>query len=66
MDLVTVLDIEGKIRYQSPSVKHLLGYEPAAMLGISQFDIVHRDDADIQPYCLSSRVRQSQYDAECR
>ena len=46
MDIVTVLDAEGVIRYQSPSVKHLLGYEPAAMIGLCQFDLVHRDDAE--------------------
>jgi diguanylate cyclase (GGDEF)-like protein/PAS domain S-box-containing protein len=45
MDIVTVLDAQGVIRYQSPSVKHLLGYEPADMLGKNQFDLVHRDDA---------------------
>ncbi len=45
MDIVTVLDADGVIRYQSPSVKHLLGYEPAAMLGQCQFDLVHKDDA---------------------
>lgn len=45
MDIVTVLDAEGAIRYQSPSVRHLLGYEPADMLGLNQFDLVHRDDA---------------------
>jgi diguanylate cyclase (GGDEF)-like protein/PAS domain S-box-containing protein len=46
MDIVTVLDADGVIRYQSPSVKHLLGYEPGAMIGKNQFDLVHRDDAD--------------------
>ncbi len=46
MDIVTVLDAEGFIRYQSPSVKHLLGYEPAAMIGLCQFDLVHREDAE--------------------
>jgi diguanylate cyclase (GGDEF)-like protein/PAS domain S-box-containing protein len=46
MDIVTVLDADGVIRYQSPSVRHLLGYEPEQMIGQNQFDIVHRDDAD--------------------
>ena len=46
MDIVTVLDIDGVIRYQSPSVTHMLGYEPADMLGKCQFDLVHRDDAE--------------------
>ena len=44
MDIVTVLDEKGVILYQSPSVKHLLGYEPREMIGRSQFDLVHDDD----------------------
>jgi len=46
MDIVTVLDADGVIRYQSPSVKHLLGHDPGAMLGKNQFELVHRDDAE--------------------
>jgi len=46
MDIVTVLDAEGRIRYQSPSVRHLLGYEPESMIGQCQFDLVHRDDGE--------------------
>jgi diguanylate cyclase (GGDEF)-like protein/PAS domain S-box-containing protein len=45
MDIVTVLDVAGTITYQSPSVQHILGIEPAAMVGKCQFDLVHRDDA---------------------
>ncbi len=46
MDMVTVLDVEGVIHYQSPSVRHLLGYEPAEMIGLSQFAAIHRDDVE--------------------
>lgn len=46
MDIVTVLDVNGVIRYQSQSVKHLLGHDPRDMVGKSQFEIVHRDDVD--------------------
>ena len=46
MDIVTVLDINGIILYQSPSVTHLLGHDPRDMIGRSQFDIVHRDDIE--------------------
>lgn len=45
MDIVTVLDENGVIVYQSPSVRHLLGHEPGEMLGKNQFDLIHRDDA---------------------
>ena len=44
MDIVTVLDVNGIILYQSPSVAHLLGYDPREMIGQSQFDLIHRDD----------------------
>ena len=46
MDIVTVLDVNGVIVYQSPSVAHLLGHEPGDMIGLSQFDIIHRDDVE--------------------
>ena len=44
MDIVTVLDQHAVVIYQSPSVKRLLGYEPAEMVGRCQYDLVHRDD----------------------
>ncbi|MDX2218719.1 MAG: EAL domain-containing protein [Burkholderiales bacterium] len=45
MDIVTVVDAEGVILYQSPSVRHLLGVDPESMIGLNQFDIIHRDDS---------------------
>ncbi len=47
MDIVTVVDDQGVIQYQSPSVKHLLGYDPDLIIGRNQFDMVHRDDVDL-------------------
>ncbi len=46
MDIVTVLDANGLITYQSPSVTHLLGHDPRDMIGMSQFNLVHRDDVE--------------------
>lgn len=43
-DLTTVLDNEGKIKYESPSVKSMLGYEQEELLGRKAFDFVHPDD----------------------
>jgi diguanylate cyclase (GGDEF)-like protein/PAS domain S-box-containing protein len=51
MDIVTVLDADGVITYQSPSVRHLLGVDPQQMVGRSQYDFVHEDDVS------SMRVR---------
>src|SRR5215203_684250 len=43
-DIIAVLDAEGDICYESPSVERLLGYSPEDLVGRSAFDYVHPDD----------------------
>ena len=43
-DIITILDSDGVIRYQSPSIKRVLGYEFEELIGTSVFDLVHPDD----------------------
>jgi PAS domain S-box-containing protein len=43
-DMVTVIDAEGVIQFQSPAALRILGYEPEAMVGTSVFTYVHPDD----------------------
>ena len=43
-DIITVLDEEGLVRYQSPSVERYLGYSPEELIGNSAFGQVHPDD----------------------
>jgi two-component system NtrC family sensor kinase len=45
LDIITVLDADGIIRYGSPSIEHVLGYAPSALLGRAALDLVHPDDA---------------------
>jgi diguanylate cyclase (GGDEF)-like protein/PAS domain S-box-containing protein len=45
-DIITVVDLEGRIRYQSPSVERILGYDPSGLEGQSILDIVHPDDME--------------------
>jgi PAS domain S-box-containing protein len=45
-DVVTVVDTSGAIRYISPSVTRILGYEPEALIGTRAFDLVHPDDVE--------------------
>jgi PAS domain S-box-containing protein len=45
-DIITVLDADGTYKYQSPSSKRVLGYEPEEMVGDNAFDYVHPDDRD--------------------
>jgi diguanylate cyclase (GGDEF)-like protein/PAS domain S-box-containing protein len=60
MDIVSVIDGEGVIRYQSPSVKHMLGFEPSDMIGVSHFDIVHRDDIEMVQQAFYNLVKSGE------
>jgi PAS domain S-box-containing protein len=43
-DIITILDHDGRIRYESPSVMRLLGYQPEELIGQNIFEFVHGDD----------------------
>jgi len=43
-DLITVVDDNGKILFESPSLKKLLGYEPHHRVNNSIFDLIHPSD----------------------
>ena len=43
-DIVTVLDPDTSVRYASPSVQRVLGFEPEALEGTRFIDLVHPDD----------------------
>jgi diguanylate cyclase (GGDEF)-like protein/PAS domain S-box-containing protein len=45
-DIITVLDADGAIRYGSPAVKRLLGYEVESLAGKNLAALVHPDDTD--------------------
>ncbi|MEO5692114.1 MAG: EAL domain-containing protein [Usitatibacter sp.] len=47
IDLISVVDADGRIVYQSPALRHLLGYEPAETVGRNLSELVHRDDLDL-------------------
>ena len=43
-DVITVYDADGTIRYLSPTIKQMLGYEPAERIGSTAFDLIHPSD----------------------
>jgi diguanylate cyclase (GGDEF)-like protein/PAS domain S-box-containing protein len=43
-DITTILDIDGTIRYESPSIERVLGYQPEELIGKNAFDFVHPGD----------------------
>jgi two-component system sensor histidine kinase/response regulator len=43
-DIITILDAEGIIHYESPPIKRILGYHREELLGRNAFELVHPDD----------------------
>jgi len=43
-DVVTILDLEGTVIYQSPQLERILGYRPEEMIGRKALDFVHPED----------------------
>ncbi len=45
-DLITVIDPDTTVRYQSPSALTILGYDPEAVIGHMVNEVVHPEDAE--------------------
>ncbi len=46
-DITAVLDRDGTIHYQSPSIERVLGYGPGQLIGKNALDLIHRKDAGV-------------------
>jgi len=46
-DIVLSTDLKGKIRYISPSIAEIGGYEPAALIGTDAFGLISAEDRDM-------------------
>lgn len=61
LDIVAVLDVEGRIGYVSPSVKRLLGYSPEEVTGKSVFTFMHPEDDQAVRDIFLEVVRQERF-----
>jgi diguanylate cyclase (GGDEF)-like protein/PAS domain S-box-containing protein len=43
-DLVTLMEVTGTVRYESPALEWMLGYSSEELIGKNAFDYVHPDD----------------------
>ncbi|MCC6178131.1 MAG: EAL domain-containing protein [Chloroflexi bacterium] len=58
-DLISIVDADATIRYQSPSVERLLGYSQAELIGQSAFEIIHPDDLPVVYAALTDCVLEA-------
>ena len=48
-EIITILEPNGVIRYESPSIQRILGYRPEELVGCNAFEFIHPEDvASIQ------------------
>jgi nitrogen fixation negative regulator NifL len=43
-DIITILEPNGIIRYESPSIERVVGYKPEELVGCNAFEFIHPDD----------------------
>ncbi len=44
LDVITIVDLKGRITYQSPSTERVLGYDTEELMGESLFELIHTED----------------------
>ncbi len=66
MDIITVLDRSGIIRYASPSVKKVLGYEPEVLQGKNILDFIHPEDIGDARYVFLEADAKAELSTEFR
>ena len=67
-DIITVLDADATIRYESRSVDGVLGYDADELVGETGFDLVHPDDVELMQELYSTLLDSpgGTATAECR
>ena len=58
-DLITIVDLEGVIIYQSPSIERVLGFETSAVMGRKLQELIHPDDSEAVASGLSAATRSA-------
>lgn len=59
LDSILLLDASGTITFASPSIRHVLGYEPAEVVGDNGFGYVHPDDREWATVSLQREVEEN-------
>lgn len=65
-DVIRLLDAEGNLLYESPSIKRVLGYEPRARGDGSAFERIHPDDRQWLREALSQAMETGSGEATYR
>jgi PAS domain S-box-containing protein len=61
-DAIVIINEAGLIQYASPSIHHLLGFEPEELIGKNSFDFIYHEDAANVKQKLETIVRNEEED----
>lgn len=56
-DIIMVLEVDGNITYESPSIERVLGHKPENLMNESAFDYIHPEDRDRVQEFFSERLQ---------
>jgi diguanylate cyclase (GGDEF)-like protein/PAS domain S-box-containing protein len=67
-DIITVIDTDLRIQYQTPAVGTVLGYAPDELTGTALLDLVHPEDATVTAAALLAYPAEGRWTStvECR
>lgn len=65
-DIITVLDADGGIRYESPAVEKVLGYRPEDLVGTNALEYLHPEDRERVARIFAGGVREPARPVEFR
>jgi PAS domain S-box-containing protein len=54
-DIITTLEVNGTILYESPALERLLGYRAEELIGTNAFNYIHPDDVE-QVSCVFAQT----------
>lgn len=57
-DVITIVNPNGTIRYQSPSIERMLGFKTSRLIGMSIFDNLHDDDVDQMQHMVAEVIER--------
>jgi PAS domain S-box-containing protein len=56
LDIITLLNVDGTIRYESPAVERILGYKPEELIGRQVCEFIHPDDRQNLSNVMAQRI----------
>ena len=56
-DIVAILGADRRVRYQSPSIERVLGYDPAWMIGRDPMELIHAEDREVAEQAFARVVK---------